>query len=97
MNCNSINPCGIRCDNCRFFKNLCGGCRSKNGNVFWAKEHTEKGVCPIFDCSVNKLSYNDCGHCFKLPCNIFFDLKDPEMSEEDHKNSIIERVKALKN
>jgi len=93
----SINPCGTVCENCRFYNETCEGCRNMKGLVFWAKEHTEKGVCPIFDCSFNKHNLNNCGYCSKLPCYIYFELKDPEMSDEAHKNAISERVKALKN
>lgn len=97
MNGKSLNPCGTNCDNCRLYNEMCDGCQNLKGIVFWTKEHIENGICPIYDCSVNNHSYNDCGFCAKLPCNIYFDLKDPEISEEDHRNSIIERVLALKN
>lgn len=93
----SLNPCGILCDECNFYNNLCSGCRSQNGSPFWAKDHIEKGICPIYECSVNKYSFNNCGSCNKLPCSIFFELKDPNISEDEHKKSIADRVKKLKN
>jgi len=41
-------------------------------------------------------NYNSCGQCSELPCNKFIDLKDPEISDEQHYKSIDERASRLK-
>lgn len=53
-------------------------------------------VCPMYDCSVNKKGFKDCGTCNELPCRIFLDMKDPNSTEEEHKKSIGERVERLR-
>jgi len=45
---------------------------------------------------VNTRSYKSCGDCPELPCKTFHELKDPNISEEEHIKSIGTRVRALK-
>ena len=91
-----VAPCGAVCDECPYLHNGCEGCRSVDGKVFWAADHTEIGICPMYDCSINKNKFHNCGECGELPCNLFTDMKDPGMSDEEHKESIIKRVNVLK-
>jgi len=50
----------------------------------------------MYDCSINKKEFHNCGECGELPCNLFTDMKDPNMSDEEHKESITKRVNVLK-
>jgi hypothetical protein len=91
-----LSTCGIVCDECPFFNNGCTGCMAVEGKTFWAKEHLPTGICPLYDCTVNKKKLNSCATCKDLPCQIFRDLKDPSISMEEHEKSIQKRVAVLK-
>jgi len=93
-----LSPCGVDCegyfeicDECK----TCGGCRATEGKPFYIKDFGFE-VCPMYDCAVSKKGYQSCAECTELPCQIFYDWKDPSMTDEAHINSINERVKALK-
>jgi hypothetical protein len=66
------------------------------GSTFWAKDMIPNKVCPLFDCSVNRKKFKDCGECPELPCKIFREMKDPKSSEEEHQKSLLKRVEALR-
>jgi hypothetical protein len=90
-----LSPCGIDCDACPL-KGKCGnGCHDSCGKPFYIKNF---GVvcCPIYDCSVNKNGYKTCGECPNLPCQLFFDWKDPSMSDEEHLKGVNKNVALLK-
>ena len=89
-----LSPCGIDCESCPLFKD-CGGCRKIKGKPFYLKDFGVD-VCPLYDCSVNKKGYGSCGECPELPCRIFYDWKDPSMTDEAHIASINERTRVLK-
>ena len=92
----SLAPCGIICGEYEACKEAgCSDCRAIQGKPFYLKEFGME-VCPMYDCPVNKKGLNSCAECEELPCDIYYDWKDPSMSDEDHINSINERVKALK-
>lgn len=93
----NISVCGIICSECQFFNAQCDSCRNVAGKTFWAADHIKEGICPIYDCSVNKKGLNSCGECDELPCKIFFELKDPSLSDAEHKKSINQRVENLLN
>lgn len=85
--------CGASCDGCAHFAE-CGGCEARRGRVCWTKLiHAE--VCPVYQC-VGDHGYKTCGDCAKLPCETWINLKDPNISEEDHQRSIRDRVAKLK-
>lgn len=65
------------------------------GKPFYIKDFGFE-ICPMYDCSINKKSYESCAGCPELPCQIFHDWKDPNITDEAHVDSINERVKALK-
>ena len=90
------SACGLICEECPYYKKECGGCYFTQGKPFWAAEATPNGVCPIFDCSVNKKKFKNCGDCSELPCKIFTGLKDPNISEVEHHISIQKRVALLR-
>jgi hypothetical protein len=83
-------PCGLYCASCQFFGKNCQGCGYVEGKPFWTEEyHIE--VCPIYNCSVNQKHLEHCGSCDELPCEIFLELKDPNMSDEEFQHSLNER------
>ena len=90
----SLSPCGMDCGSCDYNKN-CEGCHSTKGKPFYIKDFGVE-VCPMYDCSVNKKGYKSCAECPELPCQIFYDWKDPSMTDEAHTNAINENVKKLK-
>jgi hypothetical protein len=92
-----ISPCGAICDECPFYMKPCIGCRNLDGKVFWSDEVSESGICPMYNCSVNDKGFDSCGKCKDLPCEMFYNMKDPNMTEEQHQESIVKRVKTLKN
>jgi hypothetical protein len=91
----NISPCGINCDACPL-KAQCGNaCQVSGGKPFFIKDF---GVerCPIYDCAVNKKGYKTCGECADVPCRLFYDWKDPSMSDEEHRQSVDVNVAFLK-
>ncbi|MCX6232198.1 MAG: DUF3795 domain-containing protein [Bacteroidetes bacterium] len=91
-----VSPCGINCDNCPFYKSGCEGCKNLKGKVFWSADFTGNGICPMYDCSVNNKNISNCGKCKDLPCDLYYNTKDPDISEEQHQKSILKRVSVLK-
>jgi len=92
----TLSACGLACNDCEFFNVTCTGCHNVKGSTFWAKEMMPGKVCPLYDCSVNKKQFRDCGDCSELPCKMFREMKDPKTSEEEHQKMLIVRVAALK-
>ena len=93
----TISACGINCEECPYFiSGTCQGCVRLKGEPFWTKEMTPKGVCPLYDCAVNDKGFKNCGGCADLPCQLFLEMKDPDMSDEDHQKSIQTRVLRLR-
>ena len=90
-----LSPCGIDCGSCEYHEGCGGGCHEIMGKPFYLKDF-EVDVCPLYDCPVNKKGYKTCGECPELPCQLFYDWKDPDMSDEAHLDSINERVSLLK-
>jgi len=91
-----LSACGLICDECEFYNKTCTGCINVKGSTFWAKEMMPIKVCPLYDCSVNKKSYKNCGDCHELPCKMFREMKDPNSSEEEHQKSLITRAERLR-
>jgi len=91
-----LSVCGIYCNSCPYLNNECaGGCDVLKGRVYWV-QHIGAEICPIYKC-VKENNHADCGDCEKLPCEIWFTLKDPDLTEEEHQQSIHERVVILMN
>ncbi len=89
-----LSPCGINCGEFEACGD-CKGCHEIQGKPFYIKDFGME-VCPMYDCPVNKKGYQTCGECPELPCQIYYDWRDPSMSEEAHLASIKARVKILK-
>ena len=90
-----LSPCGANCESCEYLSN-CNGCNAMKGKPFYINDFGFE-VCQMYDCSVNKKGHKSCAECPELPCQTFYDWKDPSMTDEAHINSINERVKNLKN
>lgn len=86
--------CGLDCSECYAYPHDCKGCNAVEGKPFCTQE---VGVeqCDLYRCSAAK-NYTHCGHCEELPCKMWYDLKDPSYSDEQHLQSIQERVKRLR-
>ena len=93
----NISACGLICDDCEFFNVTCTGCHMVQGQTFWAKEMMPDKTCPLYNCSVNTKNFKDCGGCTELPCKLFVEMKDPNSTDEQHKEGLVRRVKILKN
>jgi hypothetical protein len=100
----NISICGIDCDiaciecnknNEEFFENPCKGCNEVKGKLFWT-QYLGLDTCPIYNCCVHEKQLDHCGKCTELPCAIYFNTKDPSISDEEFKQSIQERVDLLK-
>lgn len=92
-----MSVCGLNCSECDFFGKTCEGCIQVKGQTFWAREHMPNQTCPLYQCSVNECHYRHCGDCAELPCSTFREMKDPNSTEEEHKESLKRRVETLKN
>ena len=86
--------CGLLCVECPFLEKSCRGCGYVQGRPFWTEEF-QLSVCPIYNCCVNGKNLEHCGLCPELPCKIFLELKDPDMSEEEFQRSLKERQENL--
>ncbi|MDR2855138.1 MAG: DUF3795 domain-containing protein [Methanomicrobiales archaeon] len=91
----SVSPCGIDCDQCQLRENCDDSCQVNGGKPFYIKDFGVE-VCPIYDCSINKNGYKTCAECSDLPCQLFYDWKDPSMSDEVHNEAISKNVAFLK-
>jgi len=91
-----LSTCGLRCDECEYFNKSCTGCIAVKGSTFWAKEMMPDKVCPLYNCAVNTKKLASCGGCPDLPCKLFYNMKDPQTTEEEHQKSILTRVALLR-
>lgn len=91
-----VSACGLVCSECEYYNKNCSGCHAVKGSTFWAKNAMPDKICPLYKCAVIDKNYDNCGHCSELPCGKFRDLKDPNISVEQHEKSITERVARLK-
>jgi hypothetical protein len=89
-----ICVCGACCDGCPKHKSGCAGCEVIGGKVYWAN-YIGFDVCHVFKCARDRL-FKNCGDCSEIPCRLWFSLRDPAMTEEEHEKSVKERVAAFK-
>jgi len=87
--------CGIYCGGCGFLGEKCGGCGIVDGKPFWVSM-VPSGVCPLHDCCRNQKKLEHCGLCDDFPCDVFIELRDPHMSDEEYQISLKDRQKELK-
>ena len=87
--------CGTNCGTCQGLGSVCtDGCVASKGQAFWTRQMGIP-VCPIYQC-VQDNRYSDCGSCAQIPCNLWMMIKSPEVTEEQHRTSVQERMNALK-
>ena len=91
--------CGANCGACEHLGDKCRGCGYIKGKPFWTAQFGVD-VCPMYDCSVNIHSLEHCGLCSDFPCDLFLEMRDPSLSDqeaeqalEDRKNDLIYRAK----
>ncbi|MFZ5974848.1 MAG: DUF3795 domain-containing protein [Bacillota bacterium] len=89
-----MNKCGCFCDGCPTYQKECPGCEEVSGRPFWT-EHIGGEACPMYACCDGK-AYANCGECGEMPCKIWYEMKDPSWTDEEHINSINERIGNLK-
>jgi hypothetical protein len=92
-----LSVCGCSCGECEHYKRSeCSGCNKIKGKVWWTK-YISATVCPVYQCVVHEMKFEHCGLCPEIPCRIWRELKDPSYTDQEHEDSINERVEILKN
>lgn len=87
-----ITCCGSECSKCGCYGNICQGCNELCGKVF----HAPPGkACPIYRCAVNRKHLTSCAKCEELPCVIWRDTKDPQLTDEEFETDIQNRIRNL--
>ncbi len=89
-----ISVCGVNCKACPHLNQDCSGCDALAGKVYWA-QYIGADVCPIYQC-VKDNGHHHCGDCPRVPCDTWTNLKDPAWSDEEHAQSIRDRLATLK-
>jgi hypothetical protein len=92
---NHAPVCGVYCGDCNFLNEQCKGCGYENGKPFWTVQ-IPSGICPLHNCCRNQKYFEHCGLCDGFPCEVFLELRDPNMSDEEFKTSLEERQRSLK-
>ncbi|HHT42051.1 MAG TPA: DUF3795 domain-containing protein [Firmicutes bacterium] len=89
-----VGACGCICSDCRAFGTDCGGCFAIAGKPVWLPE-VNLEVCDFYECSVLDRGFKHCGECSEIPCNKFWENKNPAWTEEQHRQIVEERTKLL--
>lgn len=91
----NFSVCGLDCHVCDSFENSCKEC-SFFKECELPKRHALTGTpkCPIYNCIKSK-GYESCGECEALPCKLWSEFKIPGWTDEQHRQSIIDRVELL--
>ncbi|MDM7999121.1 MAG: DUF3795 domain-containing protein [Dehalococcoidia bacterium] len=87
--------CGIYCGSCDLLNRQCQGCGYVDGKPFWTAEYGVK-VCPLHDCCRNTRHLEHCGLCPDFPCQVFLDMRDPSVSDEEARKSLEARQSDLR-
>lgn len=85
--------CGQECSKCEYHELECLGCSACAGKVFWA-DFRGIGVCPVYACAQQK-GYESCALCKEVPCALWDDIRDPDMSEEKYEQVVQGRKQNL--
>jgi hypothetical protein len=89
-----LEVCGVNCAECEKYKKECLGCSVIKGKVYWA-QFIGKTVCPVYQCAEDQ-NFKNCGECSKVPCKMWFSMKDPNLTDEQHLKSIKDRANKLR-
>ena len=91
-----LSVCGVNCKECDYFKKSeCSGCSEIKGKVWWAS-YVSATTCPIYTCVKDEKKLDDCGMCSEIPCKLWRELKDPNLTDQQHEASINERAESLR-
>ena len=85
-NANYAPPCGLNCEVCEYLPEQCKGCGCVEGKPFWSVQ-VPSGICPLYDCCRNQRELEHCGQCEEFPCEMFFEFRDPNLSDEESQNT----------
>ena len=93
----ACNKCSSICKNMHAIfdsKKPCEGCNAIHEKIL-LNRNISLNICPIYVCVTNR-QYKHCGECEQIPCDIYYELKDPFITDSVHKLNIEERIKVLK-
>lgn len=83
-NIHLVSVCGIYCGDCKYLNEMCKGCGTEKGKIFWTKsDEIPFDICPLWECCIEKKQLEHCGLCSEFPCKTYLDLKDPEDPKAD--------------
>lgn len=86
--------CGVICEtDCRAYKVECDGCNKLDGKVSWAVFYG-KDHCPIYAC-VSEKGLSSCVDCGLAPCDVWFQTRNPEVTDEAFQQDINSRLANL--
>lgn len=87
-----LSSCGADCAACACYGGLCAGCTQCQGRVF----HAPAGrACPLYACAVQRKRRVSCAGCPELPCALWRQTRDPQLSDAEFEASLAKRVQAL--
>ena len=85
-----LTVCGLECAACPLYQGECPGCNACAGKVF----HAPQGkACPLYACAANRKHRTGCGGCAELPCQLWEQVRDPALREEEFRASVSDRLK----
>jgi len=90
-----ISSCGMLCEECPQYQQPCPGCEKLQGKPSWIAE-IGLDCCPFYSCCVLNKKFLHCGKCAEMPCQLFYDAKDPSLSDEAFQNDLADRIAKLK-
>ena len=78
-------------------KKPCKGCNEIHEKISrnYIQGKSKLKICPIYECVINK-RYKHCGDCEQVPCDLYYELKDPFINDFIHGLDIEHRVNTLK-
>lgn len=89
-----LSTCGVNCStDCRAYQTECDGCQQLQGKVSWAMYYG-KECCPIYACALS-LGFQSCGDCGKAPCQVWYDTRNPDISDEEFAADLRSRLRNL--
>lgn len=89
-----LSVCGVCCaSDCRAYKTECEGCVELGGKITWAVFY-QKEYCPIFQCVKDK-GLGSCADCGEAPCQVWYDTRDPDASDEQFAADLARRLANL--
>lgn len=89
-----VGVCGCICSDCSLYDTSCKGCYAIKGVACWLHE-VGLDVCDFYACCKDK-QLEHCGECKEIPCDRFWQNKNPKWTDEEHRQIVTSRVKLLK-